>query len=54
MVRSEVTHDDSEASGEPSVPLPLLHGLLHHHFRDKEKTRITTNTKELLGKYMEV
>ena len=34
--------------------MPLLHRLLHHHFRDKDKTRITTDAKEVLGKYVEV
>ena len=31
-----------------------MHRLIHHHFKDKDKTRITTDAKEVLGKYVEV
>lgn len=49
-----MTHDDGQTSDEPVVPLSLLHRILHHNFRDKDKTRITTDAKEVLGKYVEV
>jgi hypothetical protein len=54
FILAEVTHDDGKASDEPVVPLSLLHRILHHSFRDKDKTRITTDAKEVLGKYVEV
>ena len=57
FILAEVTHnddDDDKASDEPAVPLSLLHRILHHNFRDKDKTRITTDAKEVLGKYVEV
>jgi hypothetical protein len=54
FILAEVTHDDDKASDEPAVPLSLLHRMLHHNFRDKDKTRITTDAKEVLGKYVEV
>ena len=54
FILAEVTHDDDNASDEPVVPLSLLHRILHHNFRDKDKTRITTDAKEVLGKYVEV
>src|ERR1700734_645162 len=55
FILAEVTHDDDDkASDEPAVPLSLLHRILHHNFRDKDKTRITTDAKEVLGKYVEV
>ena len=54
FILAEVTHDDNNASDEPVVPLSLLHRILHHNFRDKDKTRITTDAKEVLGKYVEV
>jgi hypothetical protein len=28
--------------------------MLHHNFRDKDRMRITTDAKEVLGKYVEV
>ena len=53
FILAEVTHDD-KATDEPKVPLSLLHRILHHNFRDKDNTRITTDAKEVLGKYVEV
>src|SRR5579871_4556552 len=56
FILAEVTHDDGDdkAPDEPAVPLSLLHRILHHNFRDKDKTRITTDAKEVLGKYVEI
>lgn len=54
FILAEVTHDNGQTSDEPVVPLSLLHRILHHNFRDKDKTRITTDAKEVLGKYVEV
>jgi CENP-S associating Centromere protein X len=54
FILAEVTCHDDNASDEPVVPLPLLHRILHHNFRDKDKTRITTDAKEVVGKYVEV
>jgi hypothetical protein len=54
FILAEVTQDDDKASDKPVIPLSLLHRILHHNFRDKDKTRITTDAKEVLGKYVEV
>jgi hypothetical protein len=56
FILAEVTHDDDDdkALDGPAVPLSLQHRMLHHNFRDKDKTRITTDAKEVLGKYVEV
>jgi hypothetical protein len=54
FILAEVTHDDDKSSDDPVVPLPLLHRILHHNFRYKDKTRITTDAKEVLGKYVEI
>jgi hypothetical protein len=57
FILAEVTHDDDDdgkTSDEPVLPLPLLHRILHHNFRYKDKTRLTTDAKEVLGKYVEI
>jgi hypothetical protein len=54
FILAEVKYDDNKASDEPVVPLSLLHRVLYYNFRDKDKTRITTDAKEVLGKYVEV
>ena len=51
---AEVTREADKSSDEPAIPLNLLHRLLHHHFKDKDKTRITNDAKEVFGKYIEV
>src|SRR2546423_1230245 len=52
FILAEVTQDNDEASEEPVLPLSLLHRLLHHNFRDKDNTRITTDAKQPLGNYV--
>jgi hypothetical protein len=54
FILAEVTHNEEKASDEPMIPLSLLHRILYHNFRDNDKTRITTDSKEVLGKYVDV
>jgi CENP-S associating Centromere protein X len=50
---AEVTHNEGAQDDEPIVPLALVHTLLHHHFSDKDKTRISQDAKALIGKYVD-
>jgi CENP-S associating Centromere protein X len=50
---AEVTHNEAAQDDEPIVPLALVHTLLHHHFSDKDKTRISQDAKALIGKYVD-
>ena len=43
----------NNSSAEPIVSLDLIHRLLNYHFHDKEKTKITTDAREVVGKYIE-
>lgn len=52
-ILAEVTHTDGAEDNEPTVPLALVHTLLHHHFNDKDKTRISQGAKAVIGKYVD-
>ena len=51
-ILAEVTHAD-EVVEDSSVPLPLLHTLLNHHFSDKDKMRVSHDAREVVGKYID-
>lgn len=53
-VLAEVTRNQDAENDEPSIPLPLIHTLLCYHFNDKDKTRITSGAKQLIGKYVDI
>ena len=52
-ILAEITEDDPDSAKEPMIPLPLVHKLMSYHFQDKDKTRLTTDAREVLGKYLE-
>ena len=54
FVLAEVTHTATPTgASEPAIAPSLLQRILHHHFKDKDGTRITTDAKEAVGKYVE-
>lgn len=52
-ILAEVTHTDKSDSDEPAIPSALVHTLLHHHFSNKDKTRIAAHAKPVIGKYLD-
>jgi CENP-S associating Centromere protein X len=49
----EVTHE--ALSGKDHIlSLPLLHRIMQEHWQNKDKTKISTDARELVGKYVEV
>lgn len=52
-VLAEVTHNERADDNEPTIPLALVHTLLNHHFKDKNKTRISQDAKAVIGKYID-
>lgn len=55
MMLAEVTHDlpENEAM-EPAIPIPLLHRLMHHSFKTSQDTKLSTDARACVGKYIEV
>jgi hypothetical protein len=52
-VLAELT-EDSATSKENVLPLPLIHRVMQDHFQKGEKTKMTTDAREIVGKYIEV
>ena len=54
MMLAEITHDLPEDSAlEPSIPIPLLHRLMHHSFKNPEETKLSTDARACVGRYIE-
>jgi hypothetical protein len=54
MMLAEVTHhtpDDSALA--PAIPIPLLHRLMHHSFKNPEETKLSTDARACVGRYIE-
>lgn len=54
MMLAEITHNlpDDEAL-EPSIPVPLLHRIMHHSFKNPEETKLSTDARACVGRYIE-
>lgn len=52
VVLAEITHETGPT--QTAIPEPLVHKMLHHHFEKPEKTKISTDARDLVGKYLEV
>ena len=52
-ILAEVTHEPTNAR-DNVLSLPLLHRIMQEHFQKKEKTKMSTDARELVGKYIEV
>jgi CENP-S associating Centromere protein X len=52
-ILAEVTHNENAEENEPRIPTALIHTLLNHHFKDKDKTRISQDAKTTIGKYVD-
>ena len=54
MMLAEITHDLPEDSAlEPSIPIPLLHRIMHHSFKNPEETKLSTDARACVGRYIE-
>lgn len=53
MMLAEITHSPPPGSSEPSIPIPLLHRLLHHSFQHPDTTKLSTDARACVGKYIE-
>ena len=54
MMLAEITHDLPEDSTlEPSIPIPLLHRIMHHSFKNPEETKLSTDARACVGRYIE-
>lgn len=55
FILAEVTHEDSSrTSEEAEIPSDLLQRILHEHFQDKTRTKISTGAKGVVAKYIDV
>lgn len=55
MMLAEVTRDRPEdENAEPAIPIPLLHRLMHHSLKNPEDTKLSTDARACVGKYIEV
>ena len=53
MMLAEITHDLPEDSAlEPSIPIPLLHRIMHHSFKNPEETKLSTDARACVGRYI--
>jgi hypothetical protein len=53
MMLAEITHSPPPDSSAPSIPIPLLHRLLHHFFHNPDTTKLSTDARACVGKYIE-
>ncbi|OAP64410.1 hypothetical protein AYL99_00382 [Fonsecaea erecta] len=42
------------SSTDPPIPLPLVHRIMHAHFSRPEQTSISSDARQLVGKYVEI
>jgi len=52
IILAEIT--TTSTNTEAPIPEQLMHKMLHHHFQKPEKTKISTDARELVTKYLEV
>lgn len=52
MMLAEITTANGPSAG--AIPEKLVHRLLAHHFEQGEKTKISTDARDLVSKYLEV
>lgn len=52
MILAEIT--TTSTNTESPISEQLVHKMLHHHFQKPEKTRISTDARDLVTKYLEV
>jgi hypothetical protein len=54
MMLAEITHDlSADEALEPSIPIPLLHRIMHHSFKNPEETKLSTDARACVGRYIE-
>ena len=54
MMLAEITHDlSADEALEPSIPIPLLHRIMHHSFKNPEETKLSTDARACMGRYIE-
>lgn len=54
MMLAEITHNAPDDSVlEPAIPIPLLHRLMHHSFKNPEETKLSTDARACVGRYIE-
>lgn len=55
MMLAEITHSPTQSPGssEPCIPIPLLHRLLYHNFQHPDITKLSTDARACMGKYVE-
>ncbi|KIW31153.1 uncharacterized protein PV07_02823 [Cladophialophora immunda] len=44
----------SASSTNPSIPLPLIHRIMHAHFSQPDQTSLSSDARQLMGKYTEI
>lgn len=52
MILAEIT--TTSTNTDSPIPEQLVHKMLHHHFQRPEKTKISTDARDLVTKYLEV
>jgi len=52
FILAEVTREPNEK--EHAIPLPLLHRIMAEHWTEKDMTRISSDARVLVGRYVEV
>jgi len=52
VILAEIT--TTSTNTESPIPEQLVHKMLHHHFQKPEKTKISTDARDLVTKYLEV
>lgn len=50
---AEVVQTD-DGNKESIIPVRLLHRIMQEHWQDKDKTRLSTDAREIVGKYIEI
>lgn len=53
MMLAEITSAPSSSSLSPTIPIPLLHRLMHHSFKNPEETKLSTDARACVGRYIE-
>ncbi|EXJ66271.1 uncharacterized protein A1O5_10423 [Cladophialophora psammophila CBS 110553] len=44
----------TSAAADPAIPLPLIHRIMHAHFSSPERTSLSSDARQLVGKYTEI
>ncbi|OAL39032.1 hypothetical protein AYO20_01783 [Fonsecaea nubica] len=53
-VTTNGTGGNSTSSTSPSIPLPLIHRIMHAHFLKPDHTSLSSDARHLMGKYADI